>query len=79
MSSLLKRQIVNFLICFFALLTSACGVKGNPLPPERPVDLGRGRPTYKRATEGLKVERARPTPEDSEDEEKEESADDEQD
>lgn len=32
-----------------------CGVKGDPLPPERPVELGRGRPTYKRAAERIKV------------------------
>jgi hypothetical protein len=43
----------------FFILTElcACGVKGDPLPPEKPVELGRGRPTYKRATEGIKVDR----------------------
>ncbi len=40
-----------------ALQITGCGVKGDPLPPEKPVDLGRGRPTYKRATEGLKIEK----------------------
>lgn len=34
-----------------------CGVKGDPLPPERPPELGRGRPTYKRATEKIKVQK----------------------
>lgn len=38
----------------------ACGVKGDPLPPDRPADLGRGRPTYKRATEKIKIENTRP-------------------
>lgn len=33
-----------------------CGVKGDPLPPEKPAELGRGRPTYKRATEGLRIQ-----------------------
>lgn len=28
-----------------------CGVKGDPLPPEKPPELGRGEPTYRRATE----------------------------
>ncbi|MBX3020517.1 MAG: hypothetical protein KF799_02470 [Bdellovibrionales bacterium] len=37
-----------------------CGVKGDPLPPERPAELGRGRPTYKRATEKIKIESTRP-------------------
>jgi len=32
-----------------------CGVKGDPLPPERPAELGRGRPTYRRAAERVKV------------------------
>jgi hypothetical protein len=34
-----------------------CGVRGDPLPPEKPAELGRGRPTYRRATEGLKIQR----------------------
>ncbi len=36
-----------------------CGVKGDPLPPERPVELGRGRPTYRRATEGIQIQQHR--------------------
>ena len=44
-----------FTISLLGWLT-ACGVKGDPLPPERPVELGRGRPTYKRATEGIPIE-----------------------
>lgn len=40
-------------LCFvFAL---GCGVRGDPLPPEKPTELGRGRPTYKRATEKIKI------------------------
>lgn len=38
---------------------SACGVKGDPLPPERPLEIGRGRPTYKKATEGIRIDRAK--------------------
>ncbi|MCB0391147.1 MAG: hypothetical protein KDD58_07645 [Bdellovibrionales bacterium] len=30
-----------------------CGVKGDPLPPEKPPLLGRGQPTYKKATEEI--------------------------
>lgn len=39
------------------LIVCGCGVKGDPLPPEKPVDLGRGRPTYRKATEGIKIEK----------------------
>src|SRR3990167_282904 len=30
---------------------SACGVRGKPQPPLTPAELGRGQPTFKRATE----------------------------
>lgn len=33
-----------------------CGVKGDPLPPERPPRMGRGRPTYRKAAEKIKLE-----------------------
>lgn len=79
MNSPLKRRTLDFAVLLVALSAAACGVKGDPLPPERPVDLGRGRPTFKRATEGLKVERARPSPADQDEDEKSEGADDEQD
>ncbi len=38
------------------LLTAAqgCGVKGRPLPPERPAELGRGKPTFTRTTEDFR-------------------------
>ena len=65
-----------FLVCLFTLL--GCGVKGDPLPPERPPEIGRGRPTYRRATEEIKIEKNRgrdATPEndkeDSDDDERE--------
>lgn len=44
---------VSFVLAVIPL--TACGVKGDPLPPEQPPSLGRGRPTYRRATEDLKV------------------------
>lgn len=31
-----------------------CGVKGKPLPPLEPAEIGRGAPTYKRAAEQAK-------------------------
>lgn len=55
----------------FSLLTalvSACGVKGDPLPPEKPADLGRGRPTYKKAAEKVKIIPARQNEKEEEEE-----------
>lgn len=49
------RQKYSLLVLLVLPLLSGCGVKGDPLPPERPVEIGRGRPTYKRASEGLHV------------------------
>lgn len=66
-------KISLLLAVLFAL--TACGVKGDPLPPEKPSELGRGRPTYKRATEGIKVERKRHV--EDEEEEKDEEHDEE--
>lgn len=58
------------------IFISACGVKGDPLPPERPVELGRGRPTYRRATEGIRIERkARPIEKDDEEEQEDKDTD----
>lgn len=34
-----------------SLILFACGVRGRPQPPLVPADLGRGKPTFKRATE----------------------------
>lgn len=46
------------LVIAFALLASTalvnCGVKGKPLPPLEPAEIGRGAPTYKRAAEQAK-------------------------
>jgi hypothetical protein len=40
-------------ILFLASIVSSCGVKGDPIPPKTPKDLGRGQPTYKGATQEL--------------------------
>ena len=55
-----KRKILSFraiLILGLSVFVAGCGVKGDPLPPEKPTPLGRGRPTYKRATEGIKLQK----------------------
>jgi len=50
----------NLLICSALATVAGCGVKGDPLPPDKPAYIGRGRPTYKRATEKLKIEATKP-------------------
>ena len=53
-----------------SLSISGCGVKGKPLPPLEPAEIGRGAPTYKRAAEqakpsvipGVSTPKASPTP-----------------
>ncbi len=51
---------MNKLICYCLILMattlyglSGCGVRGDPVPPKMPAELGRGQPTYKGATEDL--------------------------
>lgn len=39
------------LILIVCLGFVGCGVKGDPIPPQKPPELGRGEPTYRRATE----------------------------
>jgi hypothetical protein len=63
------------LVALVASVVCGCGVKGDPLPPEKPSELGRGRPTYKRATENIKVDHKRPVKQDEEDEERDEERD----
>lgn len=53
-----RKRLFSVLAVVFWV--AGCGVKGDPLPPEKPVELGRGRPTYRRATEGLQIEKNKP-------------------
>lgn len=49
----------RFLILVACYISVACGVKGDPLPPLEPVELGRGRPVFKGATKDIDL---KPTP-----------------
>lgn len=50
----MKFLSTSFLIAAVALMSQlGCGVKGDPVPPKIPAELGRGQPTYKGATEDL--------------------------
>ena len=53
----LKKPISKGLLLLSFAAACGCGVKGDPLPPEKPADIGRGRPTYKRATEEIKIQK----------------------
>ncbi len=57
MSCKIKILIAKMFVLAMTIVLQACGVKGDPLPPVTPAELGRGRPAYRGATEGLKVER----------------------
>jgi hypothetical protein len=60
---------VNKSILLAALLVgSGCGVKGDPLPPEQVPRLGRGYPTYTKASEQIQPKKTR-APEENEDQE----------
>lgn len=50
-----KLFVTSSFIWAFVFLVG-CGVKGDPVPPTRPADLGRGRPTYRRATKGISIQ-----------------------
>lgn len=46
-----NQALTVFIIAMVAHV--GCGVKGDPVPPKIPAELGRGQPTYKGATEDL--------------------------
>ncbi len=47
----IKNLKTIFLAAALCLFISGCGVRGRPQPPLTPPELGRGEPTFKRATE----------------------------
>lgn len=47
----MKNKWVIFIILIWS--STGCGVKGDPVPPEKSVELGRGSPTFHRATKGI--------------------------
>lgn len=46
------RKFIAILLLFLAV--QGCGVKGRPLPPDKPAELGRGKPTFTRTTEDFR-------------------------
>jgi hypothetical protein len=49
-----KITSLSLMGCFLGLV--GCGVKGDPLPPLKPSTLGRGEPTYRKATEKIPLQ-----------------------
>ena len=59
------KRAINIAVALLAVaILSGCGVKGDPIPPERPAELGRGRPTYRRATEKIRLKKLSPSEKD---------------
>jgi hypothetical protein len=40
-------------LCALGLFLLSCGIKGDPLPPLTPPELGRGQPSFKKASEEI--------------------------
>jgi hypothetical protein len=49
----MKSYHIVLTVITMLFLQAGCGVKGDPVPPKIPAELGRGQPTYKGATEDL--------------------------
>lgn len=47
----------SFLVLFLSSIVIGCGVKGDPQPPLTPPLLGRGEPSFSKATESLKIKK----------------------
>ena len=58
-----KRSIFRVLLIVIGWDLAGCGVKGDPLPPVPPIEMGRGRPTYRRATKQVQMEKDEATDE----------------
>lgn len=69
LSKLLKKMPIVSALAAMLFFLIGCGVKGDPVPPDKPPELGRGQPTYRKATEKIKLKKY--TPADEEKEEKE--------
>jgi hypothetical protein len=60
----MMKKIILLLACINIL---ACGVKSDPLPPIAPAEIGRGRPTFKRAFDKVNLPGQKPAKDDDED------------
>jgi hypothetical protein len=68
----MRKKIMKLSLSMGAVLTAGsffwilgCGVKGDPLLPLKPSALGRGQPTYRKATEKIPLQDIRTNEDDS--------------
>jgi len=47
------KKLNKLVLAIFYLAFMACGVKGDPRPPLQPIEIGRGRPTFDKATQAI--------------------------
>lgn len=67
-----RRKLLRSSFALLILISLIrCGVKGDPVPPDKPTEIGRGRPTYRRATEGIHVKQT-PVPDEDTDKDRDE-------
>lgn len=45
------KSVTTFTLLAILFVAAACGVRGRPQPPLEPAFIGRGKPSFKRATE----------------------------
>ncbi|MBK9293728.1 MAG: hypothetical protein IPM57_04670 [Oligoflexia bacterium] len=48
-----KSKVIKLIILVFSI--ASCGVKTDPIPPVKPVDIGYGKPVYKSEKEKNKI------------------------
>jgi hypothetical protein len=41
------KKIFTFLLLALSLFAAGCGVKGDPVPPATPAEMGTGKPAYR--------------------------------
>lgn len=68
-------QIKLIGVFFFLGIISGCGVRGDPVPPGTPAELGHGQPSYRRATEEFAMPDLPPVYDHREDKDAEENED----
>ena len=53
LQNLLEAKVIRKLVFWSVFFILGCGVKGDPMPPDKPPTIGRGEPAYKEATEDI--------------------------
>ena len=56
----MNRLYHSLCIVCLTLCLQGCGVKGLPQPPLVPAQIGRGEPTFSRATQEVEIKKTKP-------------------